>query len=156
MQRENRIVRTQRDISFVDRNFLLYKVLGFEPSFVSHVRLDCIYMLRAMMELTMSLSFSLRALTAFFLLTEAWAMTSSMSLASRPVSSTSSPSSSSSSSFLASTSGALPLSEWSWVCSAAPSCWESCWAAAAWACEFRSSILASPKMLHCVLVTVVG
>jgi hypothetical protein len=108
------------------------------------------------MELTMSLSFSLRALTAFFLLTEAWAMTSSMSLASRPVSSTSSPSSSSSSSFLASISGALPLSEWSWVCSAAPSCWESCWAAAAWACEFRSSILASPKMLYCVLVTVVG
>lgn len=64
------------------------------------------------MELTMSLSFSLSALTAFFLDTLACAMTSSMSLVSTPVSSTSSPSSSSSS-FLSSTAGALPL-PWSW------------------------------------------
>lgn len=70
------------------------------------------HMLSAMIELTISLSFSLRALTAFFRDTFAWAMTSSMSLGSRPVSSTSSPSSSSSS-FLASVSGALPLS-WAW------------------------------------------
>ena len=46
--------------------------------------------LKAMMELTMSLPFSFKALTAFFLDTEAWVMTSSMSLLSRPVSSTSS------------------------------------------------------------------
>jgi len=68
------------------------------------------YMLNAMIELTMSLSFSFKALTAFFLDTLACCMTSSMSLLSRPVSSTSSPSSSSSSSFLVSlVSMALPL-----------------------------------------------
>ena len=78
------------------------------------------YMLNAMIELTMSLSFSFKALTAFFLDTLACCMTSSMSLLSRPVSSTSSPSSSSSSSFLVSpVSMALPL-PWSWpACSAA-------------------------------------
>jgi hypothetical protein len=107
------------------------------------------YMLRAIMLLTMSLSFSLSALTAFFLLTLAWVMTSSMSLASRPVSSTSSPSSSSSSAgFLSSTALPLsaPLAPWSWEASLAD--WAAnCWAAEACAWELRSSILASPKML---------
>lgn len=73
------------------------------------------YMLRAMMELTISLSFSRRALTAFLRETFACAMTSSISLDSRLDSSTSSPSSSSSS-FLSSVSGALALprtSSWS-------------------------------------------
>lgn len=65
----------------------------------------------------MSLSFSLSALTAFFRETLACCITSSMSLASRPVSSTSSPSSSSSS-FFSSVAGSLPLPWlWSW-----PSC----------------------------------
>lgn len=63
-------------------------------------------MLRAMIELTMSLSFSFRALTAFLRETDACCITSSMSLASRPESSTSSPSSSSSSTFF---SASLPL-----------------------------------------------
>ena len=74
-------------------------------------------MLSAMMEFTISLSFSLRALTAFFRETLACCMTSSMSLASRPESSISSSSSSSSSSFLSSTALPLPLlasSPWSW------------------------------------------
>ena len=111
--------------------------------------LGWVYMLRAMIELTISLSFSLRAFTAFFLETLACCMTSSMSLASRPESSTSSPSSSSSS-FFAST--ALPLWSWSWSWPAwswpaAASALASCWAADACAWEFRSSILASPKML---------
>lgn len=94
------------------------------------------HMLSAMIEFTISLSFSLSALTAFLRDTLAWAMTSSMSLASRPVSSTSSPSSSSSS-FLASVSGALPLPlswswSWSWpACSLAASAAASCWAAEA-------------------------
>lgn len=65
-------------------------------------------MLRAMIELTISLSFSRRALTAFLRDTLACATTRSISLASRPLSSTSSPSSSSSS-FLSPASGALPL-----------------------------------------------
>lgn len=76
-----------------------------EPQFGHH-------MLSAIIELTISLSFSRRALTAFLRETLAWAITRSISLASRPLSSTSSPSSSSSS-FLASVSGALPL-PWSW------------------------------------------
>lgn len=106
-------------------------------------------MLRAMIELTMSLSFSRRALTAFLRDTLAWAITSSMSLASRPLSSTSSPSSSSASFFSASGSLALPrMSSCSWpACSWAASWAASCWAAEAWAWAFRSSILASPKML---------
>ena len=92
------------------------------------------HMLSAMMLFTMSLSFSLSALIAFLRLTLAWAMTSSISLASNPVSSTSSPSSSSSSAFFESPSTALPLSEWSWEWSCAPSladCAASCWAAEA-------------------------
>jgi hypothetical protein len=108
-----------------------------------------VYMLRAMILLTISLSFSLRALTAFFLLTLAWAMTSSMSLDSSPVSSTSSPSSSSSS-LASAPSTALPLSpsaEWSWPAWSLADWLASCWAAWAWAWELRSSILASPKML---------
>ena len=103
-----------------------------------------LYVLSAMIELTMSLSFSFRALTAFDRETLACCMTSSISLPSSPSSSTSS--SSSSSSFLASlVSMALPLP---WSCEAsAASALASCWAAAACACELRSSILASPKML---------
>lgn len=70
--------------------------------------LQMCYILNAMMEFTISLSFSCKALTAFFLDTLACCMTSSMSLLSKPVSSTSS--SSSSSSFFASlVSIALPL-----------------------------------------------
>lgn len=93
------------------------------------------YMLKAMILLTISLSFSLRALTAFFRLTLACAITSSMSLASSPVSSTSSPSSSSSSAGLLEPSSIdLPLSapsaEWSWEASLAD-CAASCWAAEA-------------------------
>lgn len=99
-----------------------------------------------MMELTISLSFSFKALMAFVRETPAWVMTSSMSLSSIPSASTSS--SSSSSSFLASPSLALaspwlwPAWSWSWPAEEA-----SCWAAAAWAEAFRSSILASPKTL---------
>jgi len=107
--------------------------------------LQSCYILNAMMELTISLSFSFKALTAFFLDTLACCMTSSMSLLSKPVSSTSS--SSSSSSFFASlVSIALPL-PWSWAASAA-SALASCWAAVACAWELRSSILASPKILE--------
>jgi len=73
------------------------------------------HILSAMIELTISLPFSFRALTAFFRETEACVMTSSMSLASRPLSSTSSSSSSSSSGFLSSTALPLPLS-WAWSC----------------------------------------
>jgi len=107
--------------------------------------------LKAMMELTMSLPFSFKALTAFFLDTEAWVMTSSMSLLSRPVSSTSSSSSSSSSAFFASSNLPFPVSPWSWPACGSPALAASeaasCCAAEAWACELRSSILASPKML---------
>ena len=87
-----------------------------------------LYTLNAMMELTISLSFSLSALTAFFRLTLACAMTSSMSLASRPVSSTSSPSSSSSSGLL-SPAMALPLSpleDWSAPLCSLADCAASC------------------------------
>lgn len=77
------------------------------------------YVLSAMIELTMSLSFSRSALMAFFRDTLAWVMTRSISLASKPFSSTSSPSSSSSSSFLASAaSTALPLPFGPWSCPA--------------------------------------
>jgi hypothetical protein len=66
------------------------------------------YMLRAIIELTISLSFSFNALIALFRETLAWVMTSSISLSSRP--SASCGSSSSSSSFLSSpVSMALPL-----------------------------------------------
>lgn len=138
------------------------------------------YVLRAMIELTMSPSFSLSALQAFRFEQFACVITSSMScithtqslaqvwnsalpqmgrygcvtFCSNPLSSTS-PSSSSSSS-----SSALPPSipaaalgpgalsspaalEAAFCCS----CCASCCAADAWACELRSSILASPKML---------
>lgn len=105
-----------------------------------------------MILLTISLSFSFSALTAFFLLTLACAITSSMSFCSSPESSTSSPSSSSSSAFLpASLSMALPLSPsalWSWPACSFADCAASCCAAEAWAWELRSSILASPKMLQ--------
>lgn len=102
-----------------------------------------------MMELTMSLSFSLSALTALFRETEACVMTSSMSLSSMPEASTSSSSSSSSSSFFSSA-GSLPLASpaaWPAVSSAA-ACWASWEAAACWAAALMSSILASPKTLR--------
>ena len=78
------------------------------------------YMLKAMIELTMSLSFSFNALIALFRETLAWVITSSISLSSRPSASTSSPSSSSSSFLSSPVSISLPLpwecpwAEWSW------------------------------------------
>ena len=93
----------------------------------------------------MSLSFSFSALMAFFRVTLAWVMTSSMSLSSIPVASTSSPSSSSSSSLASS---CLWSWLWSWPAWSCSAVWlASCWAAAAWALALRSSILASPKTL---------
>ncbi len=117
------------------------------------------YILKAIIELTISLSFSLSALTAFFRDTLACAMTNSISLASSPESSTSSPSSSSSSFLPSPLSIALPLPEscaWSWPACASALLPEGFSAAARlcaacdWACWFRSSILASPKMLGSV------
>lgn len=114
------------------------------------------YTLKAIIELTISLSFSFKALTAFFLVTPAWAITSSISLDSRLESSTSSPSSSSSS-FLASPDSMALAFPWScaWL-------WPACGSplpafsslegviplrAPSLICELRSSILASPKIL---------
>ena len=119
------------------------------------------YIESAMILFTISLSFSFNALTAFFLLTLACAITNSISLASNPVSSTSSPSSSSSSSFLASPapSIALPLSG-PWLCPAwSPVSLDWMFLSALseiW--EERSSILASPKMLEwvCQMRLIVG
>jgi len=111
----------------------------------------------------MSLSFSFSAFTAFFRLTLACAITSSISLPSSPVSSTSSPSSSSSSAGFLLSSTALPLLSPpdALLPFAAPpeeasleaDCAASCCAAEAWAWELRSSILASPKMLWVMSVS---
>ena len=91
------------------------------------------YTLSAIMEFTISLSFSFKAFTALFRDTLAWAMTSSISLASSPESSTSSLSSSSSSFFASLPLPALPLSPDSFALPplAACSAFASCWAAEA-------------------------
>ena len=84
-----------------------------------HTTSSGLYMDKAMIELTMSLSFSFKALIALFLETLACDITSSISLSSIPSASTGSPSSSSSSFLSSPVSMALPLSaewlwEWSW------------------------------------------
>lgn len=125
-----------------------------------------LYIDKAIIELTISLSFSFRALIALFLETLAWDMTSSISLSSIPSASTGSPSSSSSSFLSSLVSMALPLPwewlwEWSWPEWSCPAwSWDSwaarAWAADAWAWELRSSILASPKTLYNISEGVCG
>lgn len=121
-----------------------------------HAGIDIRYMLSAIMELTISFLFSFNALTALFLETPAWAMTSSISFASNPESSTSSPSSSSSSFFASPDSMALPFPlscEWLWPAWESPlPVWSSFegvmpFRALSLIWELRSSILASPKIL---------
>mmetsp|Transcript_31039 Transcript_31039/g.102669 ORF Transcript_31039/g.102669 Transcript_31039/m.102669 type:complete len:217 (-) Transcript_31039:5-655(-) len=96
-------------------------------------------MVSSMIALTMSPSLALSAATALERLQDAWDMTSSMSLGSRPDSSRSPASSSAAAAGAAATGGAATLD--------ASGAWNCC-AAWLWACALRSSILASPKMTY--------